>query len=275
MLALAGCGVSNKEKIKKENIPVALEATSAQLIEKYNQQAAAVRSINAGVELNPVAGSAYSGIIEDYRDIRGFILAQRPASIRMIGQAPVVSKNVFDMVSDGKTFSIFIPSKSKFIVGPADFERAAKKPIENLRPQHLIDAIFWEELPAAAPVIFEEFEGDNARYYILTVLRPGTPLESHRKIWFDRADLQMSRVQIFGPGGRLLTDTRYAEWSAVGEAASVSYPRRIRVARPRDDYSLEVRITKLTVNEQIAAERFELKQPPGAELVRVGDEKDF
>ena len=89
------------------------------------------------------AGSAYSGVIEQYHEVNGFILAARPADIRVIGQAPVVSKNIFDMVSDGSTFSIYIPSKNKFIVGPANLERRAEKPIENLRPQHLVDALFW------------------------------------------------------------------------------------------------------------------------------------
>ncbi len=269
-----GCGVSNRTKIPAARIPASLESSAAELIARYNQQARAVSSINAGVELNPVAGSAYSGVIEDYRDIRGFILAQRPESIRMIGQAPVISKNIFDMVSDGKTFRIHIPSKNKFIVGPADFERVAKKPIENLRPQHLLDAIFWPELPSGAPVLFEEFVDDAARYYVLTLLKSGAAPETLRKIWFDRANLQLSRVQVFGPAGRLLTDTCYSEWSPVGDAAGLSYPRLIRVARPRDDYSLEVRITKLTLNEQITADRFELAQPPGSELVRVGDEKE-
>jgi hypothetical protein len=262
-------------------VRVALEAAPAELIEKYNRQAAAVRSLNARVELSPVAGSAYSGVIEDYRDVRGFILAQKPASVRMIGQAPVVATNIFDMVSDGETFRIHIPSKHKFIVGPADLRRETEKPIENLRPQHLVDAIFWPELDAQARVLFEEFDdaaaaagGAARRYYVLTVLRgPAGQPEIARKIWFDRADLGVARVQAFDPGGRLATDAHYADWlpapSAVASAEPLRYPHQIRLARPRDDYRLDVRITKLTLNEEIAADRFQLEQPAGTELVRL------
>lgn len=281
---LAGCGgVSNTTRIESAKVPL-LDATAAQLVERFNQQARAVSSINARVELNPVAGSAYTGVIEDYRDVRGFILAQRPASIRMIGQAPVIAKNIFDMVSDGETFRISIPTKNKFITGPAQFERAAKKPIENLRPNHLVDAIFWNELPAS--VLLEEFEAETPaptvpgkRYYILNELRAGASgQEFARKIWFDRSDLSVARIQVFGPEGRMVTDARYSQWLPADEnqgagGADLRYPREVRVGRPLDDYRLEIRITRLILNEAISAERFQLAQPPGAEVVRVGEEE--
>ncbi len=258
----------------------AQEATAEQLLVRYNEQARIVRSMNAAVELSPAAGSAYSGVIEEYHDVRGFILAQKPASIRVIGQAPVVATNIFDMVSDGLTFRIFIPSKNKFIVGPASFERPSKKPIENLRPQHLLDAVFWSEIRAEETFLFEEFDAEPERFYILTVLRGAGRPEVARKIWFDRADLNVARIQLYGPGGRLLSDTRYADWQPVTPAAGAAsagaatllYPREIRLARPRDDYRLEMRITRLALNEDIAAERFHLEQPEGVELVRVGEE---
>ncbi len=186
----------------------------------------------------------------------------------MIGQAPVVAKNVFDMTSDGETFRIFIPSKNKFIVGPTSLERAAKKPIENLRPQHVLDAIFWPELTAGRTVLFEEFDAEPARYYILTQLRGTSLPEIARKIWFDRADLSIARMQIYGPGGKLVSDIRYADWQPVDD---VRYPRQIWLARPHDDYRLEVRITQLALNEAMAADRFHLEQPPGTELVRLGE----
>ena len=278
-LLAGGCAASKKHVVPPAEMRPALEASSAQLIEKYNQQARAVRSLNATVELLPVAGSSYSGVIEEYHNVKGFVLAQKPAHIRMIGQAPVVAKDIFDMVSDGETFRIFIPSKHQFIMGPAAFERPAKKPIENLRPQHLLDALFWPEIDTRQQLLFEEFNAETARYYILTVLRGMSVLEIVRKVWFDRSDLSVARVQLYGTGGRLVSEVRYADWQpapsggtgpgAAGSAAG--YPRHIWLGRPHDDYQLEVRITRLTLNEEIAAERFRLEQPPGTELVRVGE----
>src|SRR2546422_4088004 len=58
----------------------------------------------------------------------------------------VIGTTVFDMASDGEIFRVSIPSKNKFLVGPVAQERTSSKPIANLRPQHLLDALLWPEV---------------------------------------------------------------------------------------------------------------------------------
>jgi hypothetical protein len=55
---------------------------------------------------------------------------------------------------------------------------------------------------------------------------------------------------------------------------AAEYPHQISLNRPASDYDLQIGITKLAVNEPIDAERFRLAQPPGTQLVHVGDETD-
>src|SRR5208282_1527020 len=276
----SGCAVSHTTVVKPSEAPAPLQtATKQDLIARYNLQADAITSLNASVKMTLTAGSAYTGVIKQYHEVNGFVLAQKPSSIRVIGQAPVVGTNIFDMESDGQTFDIFIPSQNKFLTGPASLERPSAKPIENLRPQHLTEAIFWDAIPAKAPVLFEEASEGLSRYYVLTVVRPAAQAaadtsapedwEIARKVWFDRADLSVARVESYDPGGKLGSDVRYAGWDTF---AAVKYPRRISLDRPSNDYSLQIGITKLTPNEPIPADRFVLKQPPGTELVRVGEE---
>ena len=145
----AGCGGGHIKTVKNtptSQRPVIKDATREELLEKYNAAARGVKSLNATVELKPTAGSKYSGIIEEYHEVKAFLLAQRPANIRMIGQAPVIGTTVFDMTSDSETFRVSIPSKNKFLIGSVALERASSKPIENLRPQHLLDALLWPEI---------------------------------------------------------------------------------------------------------------------------------
>jgi len=272
---LSGCSVKHTTVVKPSEAPApAQTATRAQLIEKYNNQASAITSLNATVTMKFSAGSAYTGVIDQYHEIKGFILAQKPSNIRVIGQAPVIGKDIFDMESDGETFHIFIPSKNQFLMGSAKLERPSAKPIENLRPQHLVDSIFWQPIPAASPILFEEANEGNSRFYVLTVVRHAategsSDLEIAEKIWFDRANLKISRIETYDAGGKLGSDIHYSDWEPVGAA---EYPRQISLNRPASDYDLQIGITKLTVNEPIDAGRFHLEQPPGTQLVRVGDE---
>lgn len=269
-LAVIGCdGVSRTTKVDVAKIRPVKEATQADLIAAYNQIAEKIQSLNASVSLTPTAGSTYSGVIQEYHEVNAFILARKPAMIRMIGQAPVLAKNVFDMTSDGQTFHIYIPSKNKFIIGPSSLERSAEKPIENLRPQHLLDALFWPKIPEGARVLFEENEDATARYYVLTVTRDGSSREIETKLWFDRAELNLARAQIYGTGGRLVSDIHLQDWRPA--AGTAPYPWHITLNRPHDDYQLDIHVTKLAINESISDDRFRLEQPPGTELVKLGE----
>lgn len=289
-LAAISCGcrgaIKNTHQIPAGQKAVALEATREELIDRYNAIADGVQSFNATVQLKASTGSQYSGVIDEYHEVKAFLLASRPANIRVIGQAPVIGKTIFDMAGDADTFRVSIPSKNKFLVGPIAVERASKKPIENLRPQHLLDSILWSEIRKQEPVLFEEFNDETGRYYVLTVLRGGYQTEILRKIWFNRADLQVARIEEFGPKGILVSDIRYANWEPVassqGAAATTqsaapssgipSFPREIHIDRVHDDYQLELQVTKLALNEDLPADRFKLDQPQGSELVRVGDD---
>jgi outer membrane lipoprotein-sorting protein len=309
MLTAGGCAVSKKTAVAPSQKPaVAQTATKAELIARYNQQANAIQSLNATISLKLTAGSAYSGVIEQYHEVGGYILAQRPADIRLIGQAPVVATNIFDMVSDGTTFSVFIPSKNKFLTGPSNFERHTDKPIENLRPQHLVDALLWAPIPERGPVLMEEAAEGAQRFYVLTVVRTAgganaagdaassaTDWEVASKIYFDRVDLHVARIETFGAAGRLDSDAQYsgtiaatvasanegdasaatpgAATNAPAAAASgIGYPSSILLSRPSEDYKLQIEIKKLKVNDKLTPEQFILKQPAGSDLVRVGDD---
>ena len=236
-----GGGIKNTTKYGPGARPVVKDATREELLEQYNSIARNTKTLNATVELKPTAGSKYSGVIDEYHEVKAFLLAARPAEIRVIGQAPVIGTTVFDMASDGEIFRVSIPSKNKFLVGPVAQERASSKPIENLRPQHLLDALLWPEVRKEESVTLREYNDENSRYYVLTVLRGGYQVEVLREIWFDRADLLVSRLQTFGPKGLLLSDVHLANWEPIDNAAgqsaaaqvlgTASFPRAIRIDR--------------------------------------------
>jgi outer membrane lipoprotein-sorting protein len=280
-LLASGCAASHTRVVRPSGPPLPLRvATKQELVNGFNQQAETVKSLNATVTMTLTAGSAYTGVIKQYHQIDGFILAQKPASVLVIGQAPIVGTNIFRMASDGETFRIFIPSQHKFIIGSANLQRQSAKPIENLRPQHLTNAIFWSPIPDHAPILIEEAADDSSRYYVLTVVHAARELltptsgapddwEISRRIWFDRSDLHIARVQSYESDGKLGSDVSYGGWDTFGTA---KYPRQISLSRPDSDYKLQIGVKKVTLNETVPGERFVLQQPVGTELVNAAED---
>jgi outer membrane lipoprotein-sorting protein len=185
----------------------------------------------------------------------------------------VIGTTVFDMASNGREFEVSIPSKAKFLVGPVALNRQSSKPIENLRPQHLVDALLWPEVHKEEVVLPEEFNDDMTRYYVLSVLRGGYQSELLRRIWFDRSDLHLARLESFGPKGLLLSDVFYRDWQPVDTAsvAMQTYPRTIRIDRWHDEYRLDLAVTRVSLNQPLPPDRFTLQPPAGVEVVRLTD----
>ena len=89
----------------------------------------------------PALGTAEKSKITEYKDVRAYILFRKPADIRLIGLYPVVRNKAFDMVSNGTDFKLYVPATNRFLVGTNEIEQPSTNKLENLRPQHFLDAM--------------------------------------------------------------------------------------------------------------------------------------
>jgi outer membrane lipoprotein-sorting protein len=83
-------------------------------------------------------------------------------------------------------------------------------------------------------------------------------------VWFDRADLELVRMQFYAAAGAYTEDVHYAAYQ---DFTGTHYPTHIEVARPAEDYRLTLTLEKATFNQAIPPEKFELQKPQGAQLV--------
>jgi outer membrane lipoprotein-sorting protein len=242
-------------------------ASLEELIRGINQTSEKIQTLRLTVIYQLTGGSINTGEISNYRETDGFVLARRPSWIRLIGQAFKVK--VFDMVSDGNQFRIYVPPKNKFILGRTDQEIKGRKDVPiNLRPQHIFQALIIDPVTidreANTRVLDEEQEGKH-KYYVLSLIGP--PKEGVgallRKIWVDRFDLRLIRQKLY-EGGRMVSDINYRDFK---DFEGGDYPSVIDFTRPQEDYSLRIRISKAVTNEPLRDEQFVLEQPGGTELL--------
>ena len=276
LLATPGCAVRKVTHVPAPSqTPPALDASLADLGAKIDAWSARIRTLTATVDLEPTAGSVYSGVIKEYHDVKGFVLLQKPSSLRMLGQAPVVRTNIFDMVSNGEEFRLYIPPKQKFIIGRTSVQRPVKNALENLRPQHILQALLVPPLDADQETAYrEKFDrpSDARRFYVVNILEPQAArrVALRRKVWFDRADLEVARVQFYAPDGACTEDVQYSGYQ---DFQGIHYPSRIALSRPEDDYEVTINIIKATFNQPLAPEKFELKKPEGVEVIDLSAAK--
>ena len=279
LLATPGCLVRTRKSVQyPSQIVSARNASLADLVTRINARSDAVHTMTATVDLEPTAGSVYSGVIKEYHDVKGFVLMEKPSTIRMQGQAPVVRTSIFDMVANGEEFRLYIPTKHKFIIGKTTFRRPAKNALENLRPQHILQALIIPPIDAERETpsrVEDQSRTQRRRYYVVNVESivespEGRHVVLHRKVWFDRADLELVREQFYEPDGTYTEDVRYSVYQ---DFQGVHFPTHIEISRPAEDYEVTITIEKATFNIPISPEKFELNKPEGAELIDLSAAK--
>src|ERR1700684_3599725 len=221
------------------------QSSQAELIEVINQQAAKIQSLQATVDIDTSVGGAKKGQVTDYKEIRGYVLARKPAMLHMIGLLPIVRTTAFDMVSNGEEFKLWIPPKNRFVAGRNDVEtHNPDQPMENIRPQDIYDALLIQPVDSEHEIavlenseeILHDAKGHRVLQedYELIVIRKtgekGGVLS--RKIVFSRTDLEPHRQYIYDDQGNLMTDARYADYK---EYDGISFPSRIEIYRPEEE----------------------------------------
>jgi len=247
-----------------------LVADRQTLLDKVTHQFEAVRDFNAEVDMVPALGTAEKSKITEYKDVRAYVLFHGPSDIRLIGLYPVVRTKAFDMVSNGLDFKLYVPSRNRFLVGKNEIEQPSANKLENLRPQHFLDAMLVRpvDLKTEKVLLMNLTDEDNA-FYIIPVVHEGDngQLVLSRSIWFNRYNLTIARQFIFDQSGNILTDARYTDWKTYD---NVSFPKHIEINRPRDEYAVVIDVVKMDINKGVTPEKFVLNQPEGSVLQTIG-----
>lgn len=246
-----------------------LVADEAALMEAITRQYNAIRDFSATVDMVPALGSAEKNQITEYKDVRAYIYFRKPADIHLLGLYPVVRSRAFDMVSDGSQFKLYIPSRNLFIVGKNEIEKPAANKLENLRPQHFVDALLVRPIDTQTQKVFlENFTDEDNAFYILHEVHDNNGrLQLVRTIWFNRLNLEIARQIILDPEGNILTDARYSQWHPYD---NISFPKHIEINRPRDEYGVVIDVVKMDINKGVSDDKFVLPQPEGSTLRVAG-----
>jgi len=268
VVPLSSCFVRKRVVTLPGNRPGAplLRASRDQLIQRVHQIADPIQSFSIQMDMSPSVGSLYQGEVKDYATLGGYILFQKPDSIRVLGQDPVMHTTVFDMVSAGEDFRIHIPSKSQFLQGRNDAPPTSKNQVENLRPTAFLTSLMIQAPdPDADIALLEEDTNEREAVYILLIVRRGRDEPwLVRSLHFDRRDLQIVRQKTFDSSGAVLSDTKYSGWKVYG---GISFPSEILIQRPQDHYEVMLNVVNMRINPaDITAEKFNLNQPPGTQL---------
>ncbi len=246
--ALTGC-LRHTRKVQQTHLagPV-LDADVAQLVNGINERYESIRSLNATVEFTATTGGAHQGKQTDYTSFRGYILLRKPEMLRVLGLVPVLHTRAFDLASNGTTFKLLIPPKSRAIEGSNAVTKPSANALENLRPSLFFDSVLVRNITPDRLVyvtrdstLRREHKGKDlveTPEYDLHIVEEKPPahinapvrvIEPTRVVRISRVDLQPIEQDIYDSDGNVATKVTYGPYQNFG-AVKIPFDHHDRTA---------------------------------------------
>jgi len=276
-LLLSGCGlVPMKRHLPVPKAPARVQtATPEELVDQVNKRWEDFQNLTARGQMQATLLKAQEGLATDYPSVRGFIVMQKPNELRVAGT--YLGVKMFDMASDGKTFTLLIPPKSKAIQGANTVTKKSEKQFENLRPGFFFDAMMVRALDPDdyyAEISDTETIEDAAKKhlylmpeYVLSITRHaanGTRRDKPvRVITFHRDDLLPSNQDLYDANGNLESQVTYSAYKDFG---GKQFPTKVVIRRPLEGVQIVFTVEKVDTNVKLPPDEFTIPIPAGTEV---------
>jgi outer membrane lipoprotein-sorting protein len=278
--AVSGCGFRSSHPVKMRTSTATLkDATLDQLVDSINTNAEKLKTLKATVDIDSSVLEEKKNLVKDYPQVAGVILVRKPEMLRMRIYFPVLHNVMADMVSNGKNFELASPIKSKFYIGSNQQPvKPSPQPLENLRPQHISDALLLKPVePGKEIAVLENTtevvkdpkthkDVEQLAYTLLVIDQDNTGHFLSRRIVFSRTDLLPHEQSIYNRQGQLVTFVRYENFN---DYSGLLLPAIVSIQRPIEGYGITISMVKLDVNVPLTDEQFVLTQPPGSQVINL------
>jgi outer membrane lipoprotein-sorting protein len=278
---LTGC-FSTTRLVLKTQTPTVYQTASVDEVEKdVSDRDAAIKTLKAQVQVTATTGGSKEGKVKEYTSFTGYIFVQKPASLRLLLQLPLVGLRAFDMVSNGDTFTLMRASShgDVWMQGSDKITKPSKNALENLRPVVILDSLVvpgvnpdeFVTLTESSRVLHEDVHHKIETVepdYDLSVLkrRSGNNLQVQRVVRISRVTMLPFQQDIYDDKGEIVTQATYDGYQEYG---GQQFPSVITISRPLEEWSLKINVTKLTLNGPFEADQFELAIPPGTAVQKL------
>jgi hypothetical protein len=268
-ILLSGCSLfPTTRKLPLPKPPLITQtATPDELVTRLNQRWQALDTLTATVEIQASVIKTKEGLAKDYPTLRGHILLRKPGMLRVLGQ--LYGVRAFDMASDGKDFTLSIPTLKKAMKGSNSLKKKSANALENMRPGFFFDAMVVRGLdPDDLYAVTAESETveDTAKKhlyfvpeYVLSIMRRKSgskELTPVRVITFNRSDLLPYQQDMYDSDGNLETQVNYANYQ---DFDSNKFPSLVTIKRPLEESQVVLWVESVKENLPLTDDQFVIK----------------
>jgi outer membrane lipoprotein-sorting protein len=277
---LTGCLLNRTHKVPLTHAAdVVLNGSLDLLLKQVDDRFDNIKTINATVEIAATTGGGRQGQVTEHPSFSGYIFMRKPEDMRVLLRVPILGSQALDMVSDGKNWKLWIPPQHRAMEGTSQVTKPSKNGLENLRPAVFFDSLLIRSITSDEVVsltsdtrIIQNPKKKNdlieePDYDLGILAQPqGQTARTLRVIHISRLNLLPYQQDLYDDNGNIVTRAFYSNYQQNGD---IPFPMKIRIERPLDQYTLTVTITKLTLNQKLDDDQFQLTIPANVPITKM------
>lgn len=266
--------------IKTRPPEIVLSTSLDHLLDQVNVRYDSVKSMTSSVTMYACTGGGTTGEVKCL-NFSAFIIIGKPENIEVLLKVPVLGGDAMHMVSDGKTFKILIPHYDCAITGSDLVTNSSQAGIYTLRPDMILDSLLIHGLEGDQDVAMTQdsrtLPEKSHKYvivepdYNLEFLSPPDGKVAHaiRVIHIGRTTLLPYQQDIYNDDGKVATQATYSDYQKFGD---IIFPKKIVISRPLDELTLSITFDKVTFNQPLLNDQFNLViSPTTAHVTNMDD----
>ena len=277
LLPMTGCLITTRKLPVPKAPAVVQTAAPEDLVKQLNSRWEGLNSLYAKVDVQASTMKSKEGVEKDYPAFPGIIMMRKPEMLRVYGRYPVITSPMFNMATDGKTFTLYVnPPKNIAYTGPNTLTHKSPNMVENMRPGFFLDALIVrglapddEYMVTADTTTVEDAKKKHLLLvpeYILSVMRrkPGSQeLRPIRVIRFHRDDLLPYSQDLYDDQGNLETQVSYGSYADFGGSR---YPSTVTIKRPLEEFQIVMTVDNVKENVELKDDQFHIEIPPDVKI---------
>ena len=202
----------------------------------------------------------------------GYIRLQRPNKLRVIGTK--LTLTVFDMLTAGETFWLYLPSEKKVYTGRCNSIHQLAKLDVNILPDDIAMLLDYNDALTPGTILTKDVNRIHSLetwpgLWLIHLIDSNNGTATLRaNLYVDRVSVNVVRYDIFGTGGNIRVQALFDDYARFDNSA---IPQRIAIFWPHEDTKLTLSLTDIATNEQIDPKVFQFSKPKTAEIVSLDD----
>lgn len=195
--------------------------------------------------------------LKDPLNCTGYIRLERPKRLRII--CSKLFSTIFDVVSNGSEFWLYVPKEKKLYRGRSDQD--IRYLGLRFSPNEIAGILENGEVFQDSTVTSFEV---HAEHWHIDLMNPRELTQHHLVV--DRYNLNLVRFETYNPDGTLRMKALFDDFEDID---GCNIPERIEVYWPRRNTKLIIRLKDVRLNEELNPNIFRFTKPENVDVIRL------